>query len=370
VYAADCSTGDCIEAFILLTFAFRRGIVVFNKPIVLVVGAGASFDTYGLPLGSKLASDIAETTDFYFANYSHRPTRGDADFYEGVIWRKFNSDRDGLNRYTAAGQRLAAALGSAVSVDDALHLLSDYPEAVQLGKMCIIRSILKAEGGSRIRFDRDSGRVDPNAGREGWIEQIFSMAITGYKLSQVASAFQKITFVNFNYDRCIEHYLFWSLQRIGIPEQDAQEIVDNLNIIRPYGTLGSILGGPSFLKFGEPRPPNLFDMISRIRTFTESEAMHDTDKLSQTLSDAAMVIFLGFGFHPQNLRLLARDKDTPVRRTKVLATVFGLNDANLSELKLAIARHLRFDTTHIETHPMTASEVLQKLRLKIVMGVG
>jgi hypothetical protein len=71
-----------------------------------------------------------------------------------------------------------------------------------------------------------------DAGRDGWIEQLFSIAIANHKLSELQNAFNNVTFVNFNYDRCIEQYLFWSLQRIGVPQADAVDIVGRLSIIR------------------------------------------------------------------------------------------------------------------------------------------
>ena len=140
---------------------------MFNHPVVIVVGAGASFDTYGLPLGTTLAAKIAEDTDFVFEHYSHRPTKGDADFFERNIWAKFNSNRDKPNLYTQAGQRLAAAISSTVSIDDALHQLSEFPEAIEIGKMCIIRSILKAEGKSELRNQAERQRPTADAGRNG-----------------------------------------------------------------------------------------------------------------------------------------------------------------------------------------------------------
>src|ERR1700722_7703616 len=176
---------------------------MFKKHIVIVVGAGASFDVYGLPLGGELAKRIASGLDFRFDHTQYRPTRGDADLYEHVLLRAFERDAEQLRRYVDAGHRLSAAIGATVSLDDALYQLSEHPEAVRLGKICITRSILKAEQSCGLKFDPNIGKPDPNAGREGWIEQIFSMAITGLKLSEIPGAFKNITFVNFNYDRCI-----------------------------------------------------------------------------------------------------------------------------------------------------------------------
>ena len=125
---------------------------MFNRQVVLVVGAGASHDKYGLPLGGQLASGIANDTNFYFEHIVNRPTRGDAVLFDEVIYRKFSHDRARLDLYTDAGHKLSAALGSTISVDDALDQLSDYPEAVQLGKICVMRSILKAERESVLKI--------------------------------------------------------------------------------------------------------------------------------------------------------------------------------------------------------------------------
>jgi len=249
--------------------------------------------------------------------------------------------------------------------------LSDYPEAVQLGKICVMRSILKAERNCNLKIEPRTRLLEPNAGKDGWIEQIFSMAITGFKHSEIKHAFKRITFINFNYDRCIEHYLFHSLQRVGLSADDATEAIQNLNIIRPYGTLGSVLpSSPSFLEFGAVPNHQLFDLIGRIRTFTESDALYDKGKLSQALTEASLIMFLGFGFHPQNLELIALSANQQLRRTKVLATVFGVDGANLPELRSTIHRVLRVADDMIETHSMSASEILQKLRMKIAMVAG
>jgi hypothetical protein len=343
---------------------------MYNKQVVLIVGAGASFDKYELPLGGQLASGIANDTNFLLGHIANRPIRGDADLFDSVIYSNFSHDRAALDRYTDAGHKLSAAINSTISVDDALFQLSDYPEAVQLGKICIMRSILKAERNSTLRTEGGIGELPTDAGRDGWIEHIFSMAITGFKLNEITHAFKRITFVNFNYDRCIEHYLFWSLQRLGISSDDASKTIQNLNIIRPYGTLGSVIPGtPSFLKFGAPAPSKPFDLINRIRTFTESDALHDKEKLSSALVDASLIAFLGFGFHPQNLKLLALSPSQQLRKAKVLATVVGVDGANLPELKSTLHHTLRIGS-EVETYNMTASEMLQKLRIKINLALG
>jgi hypothetical protein len=339
--------------------AERPGPGMFNKPVVFVIGAGASAD-YGMPLGGLLATTIASDTNFWF-DHSYRPTKGDADLFE-ILLRKFQNDRATLNSYTHAGQKLSAAVSSSVSIDDALHFLSDYPEAVALGKICIIRSILKAESLSTLRIRPETGEgLDTDAGREGWAEQMFSMAISGLKLSEIGSAFKNLTFINFNYDRCLEHYLFYSLIRLGISERDAEEIVDSVAIIRPYGTIGTVLPSDRMRVAFGARRVDAFGMIDRIRTYMQSDALHDRGHLQQIMREASMYIFLGFGFHKQNMQLLSLESEEGFRYVRTLATVKGIDRANLPDLTGAISRALKISEPSIEPFDMTAPEILAQL---------
>ncbi|MCK1584291.1 hypothetical protein IVB03_33310 [Bradyrhizobium sp. 168] len=344
---------------------------MFNRPVVFVIGAGASAD-YDMPLGGTLASTIAEDVNFRFrGNSRSEPIRGDNILYELLV-SKFNKDGAQLDSYVAAGHKLAAAISSAASVDDALYQLSEFPEAIQLGKACIIRSILKAERNSALKFSPDTGRLPDSAGKDGWIEQVLSIAIAGLRHAQFPEAFKKVTFVNFNYDRCLEHYLFWSFQRLGLSADEATKIVDGLTIIRPYGTVGSVLDGRlDHVPFGDGSRLDVFNMLDRIRTFTESDALHDKEQLERLLSEAFMCVFLGFGFHKQNLDLLARSKNLQKTEVpRILATIYKVHDGNLPALTTALADRLRVNNPRIELLPMKAPELLQELRLRLTLVLG
>lgn len=343
---------------------------MFKKPIVLVVGAGASFDKYNLPLGGKLAAGIARDTDFYWddSRLGNGPSRGSRELFEHFFFSKFAGS--GMNTVLPAAQKLSRAIASTISIDDALFLLSEQPDCVSVGKLCIMRAILMAEATSSLRVE--PGGLGHNAGRDGWIEQIFSMAITGLKVSQIAeNAFKNITFVIFNYDRCIEHYLYWSLRRLEIPAADARTAIESLNIIRPYGGLGSIFrDSKEHLDFGAEPRKDLWDHIGRIRTFTDSEVLHDPQKLSEAWATAQMVIFLGFGFHPQNMSLLAKHNLQNRRATRTLSTTIGVHPSIIPELRTALANLVMTDEGKVEPHDMTASTILTDLRWKITAAVG
>jgi hypothetical protein len=337
---------------------------MFNGPIVFVIGAGAGFE-YRMPLGSDLASGIARDTPFYFENYSSRPSRGDPDLF-AILYRKLASDPAALQRFVDAGNKLSAAISSSISIDDAIYQLSEIPEAVALGKLCIIRSILKAEGQSTLAISQRTGRLDASAGRDGWIEQMFSMAAANVKLNELKNCFKNVTFINFNYDRCLEHYLFWSLVRLGLDDHQAADIVDSLNVVRPYGTIGSVLSSrKNYMGFGSGLPPDPFPLLDRIRTYTES-GLHDKAELERIVLNANRFIFLGFGFHPQNMDLLTVDQATASRdRTTLMATVLGVHSGNLEIIKSRLQRALRIGQW-IDLYPMTTPGLLKDLRMKIL----
>jgi hypothetical protein len=343
---------------------------MFEKSIIFVVGAGASVD-YGMPLGSDLVERIAKDTNFYFDHLSTLPTRGDKFLFE-VLRHRFRHDPTNhkINRYLSAGQLLASVLTSAISIDDALYQLNETPEAVELGKACILRTILEKESKSTLRSESGTDRPAKDAGKDGWIEQVFSMAITDLRQSEIkGSAFHNVTFINFNYDRCIEHYIYHALLRIGLPPPDAKSTVEALTIIRPYGSLGPIFQGSNSLPFGNfNQRQDFFPMIDRIRTYTESEAIHDREQTERLITDAAMVVFLGFGFHRQNLELL-KPKETGFRNAHIIGTVVGIYHGNLPALSDSLRGLFRSDKGP-ELIDMTSAALLRALRIKIMMLVG
>jgi hypothetical protein len=330
---------------------------MFNKPVVFIVGAGASKD-YSLPLGGQLASTIAKDVENI-----DESTNGDTNLYNTL---SSIYGHESIPKYVAAGRELAKILPSSVSIDAALNHLSDYPEAVDLGKICIIREILAAER-------RCPLHLRPETRNDGWIEELFSMAIDGPKRADLPGAFGKVTIINFNYDRRLEHYLYWSLQRIGLSVQEATAIVSKLSIIRPYGTIGSILPeAPDFVQFGAAAERvNVPHAIKRIRTYTESP-LHDPKTIRTAMASAAMYVFLGFGFHRQNLELLSVLEVMPVRsdRTDILATVVGVDRAIIDGLRRSLEATVKVHFDRIVPLDKTATQMLRDLRLGIMMAVG
>ncbi len=151
--------------------------------------------------------------------------------------------------------------------------------------------------------------------------------------------------VVFNYDRCIEHYLFHAFQTYyGIRPQDAASLVAELAIYHPYGTVGQLpwqcVPGNAVIQFGaDPGPQQLLNLSRQIKTFTEGTDPNSSEivAIRKVMRDATKLVFLGFAFHPLNMKLLWDAETQTDGAKKCFATAKGISDSDLSIIKSHLA---------------------------------
>src|SRR5712692_7461207 len=154
--------------------------------------------------------------------------------------------------------------------------------------------------------------------------------------------FRNVTLINFNYDRTIEHYLYSRLQtNFGFESIEAAEAISSLQMIRPYGSVGSLpWQNGNKVPYGDHirRDHNkMFLLAQNVRTYTEQNLSHDLQSAIQAAMNAArLVVFLGFGFHQQNMSLLQATTGAEWRRA--LGTVMGIDSPHFANMKITIAR--------------------------------
>jgi hypothetical protein len=200
--------------------------------VLLILGAGASAE-FGLPVGAKLKSAIAQGVNLNVER--GEVLSGDSGLFE--TFKRYCSDR---SRATEMGRELGDVLRTLNTIDEALHFLSSQPDSVVLGKLAIVRNILAGERDSALGLGSDG---DPGLERASatWIAQFFSMVLEGLKREAVGECLANVTVINFNYDRSLEHYLFWALQQFGHVERDIAKLaVRRMNVVRPYGSIGKL----------------------------------------------------------------------------------------------------------------------------------
>ncbi len=302
---------------------------MFRAKTVFVIGAGASFEV-GLPLGTDLLGEIVKLTDIKF-DY-HRQISGDHVVLNALkIALDEGADVTKLNEHIKAGWQLAASSRQAKSIDAVIDAL-ECPKVELVGKVGIARAILAAEESSRFfASERDyPDRIDIKKFEKTWYAQLSSILFDGLRKSEVDRVFENIEIINFNYDRCLETYLAHSIaDYYGLKLSETQRIVQTLVMHRPYGSIGKLpwYGGERpHVQFGRAGPQDIASAAGQVRTFTEQvEEGEALNAIRKAISGADRIVFLGFGFHRQNIELIAQGVP---KHCEILGTAHGLsNDA-------------------------------------------
>lgn len=309
-----------------------------NKTVI-IVGAGASHEV-GLPTGQALLDDIQGKVNLIDGNPSCQVVLNSLKFLCDSCPDEY-SDKFLLNDFCDAGKRMCLALPNSKSIDNFLDTnRGDY--CVELcGKLAIVEAILLSERKSALYFDPIGKNPWIGFGndkvRKSWFLKFMHELTENCTLGQLPDRLKKISFIVFNYDRCIEHYLFNAFQSTysGVGPVEAAELMCYLSIVHPYGTVGDLewYGDGLKVKFGEEvEPERLLELTSSIKTFTESrdETTEDLNLMRKALQESTLVLWLGFAFHPLNLKLLQfEDNGYHSGRGNHYATAYGLSDDDI-----------------------------------------
>ena len=328
-----------------------------DKNFVFVVGAGASKEL-GLPTGKELLETISSLakSDYDFGRQQTRNNVNEeiANGISALCNRPISSNTD-FNSRRAEMLRKAAWLSKisllAPSIDNVLHTHKEDADIVNIGKIMIAHCLMVAERSSLIyntSQQNGSESIFPFVGvfngeqrylSETWLGELFRLLVEMRDFNEFIRALQRITFISFNYDRCIEQFLVsCATVYFRLTDPQAQTVLANLKIVRPYGTLGS-LHTANGLVYGYGRNgADIVQVSAGIKTFTEQivDAKLDSD-IQDAFKEAEVVFFLGFGFLDLNLELLF--KKAPFNVVSVLGTHYGMStdSAGIVEKKLTRA---------------------------------
>ena len=337
-----------------------------HKKIVFVVGAGASKE-FGLPTGKELLNSISNLAK------KATPLRRDGDpfqldqsFHDAVI----ELARRGPEQHLDLGSRIFNLKEKAVwlsriallapSIDNVLHTHKNNQDIVDLGKIMIMKCLLDAEKSSlisnRIDRGRPSGMFEFSSFRNGestyvadsWLGELFALLVELRNFDQFLEALSFITFISFNYDRCIEQYLTsCAMVYFRLDETQARLVLENIKIIHPYGTLGKLSVFSDFvLGFGETSQ-DLINESKKIRTFTEQvDNIEFNEDIKDAFDSPEIVFFLGFGFLDLNLELLFRD--SPFDAKRVLGTHLGMSGDSAAIIETRLIDSLMFGKDEYE----------------------
>lgn len=310
-----------------------------QKKLAIVVGAGASKE-YSLPIGSELKAKIGKLLDIRFENGFQQNT-GDhliMDAFRRICQLK-NED---ANDYLQAAWRIRDSLPQAPSIDQFIHTQRGDSRIETCGKLAIVRAILQAEASSSLYIRRDSARdnLDFKRTENTWLDSLFRVVIDGCTAEELDERFSAISLIVFNYDRCIEQYLFHALRNYyNINDQRAAALIARIRIYHPYGSVGELpwQNPLEHVAYGAaPSADQLLTLKDGIKTFTEGTDPDSSDLalIRAALGFAPRVLFLGFAYHQLNLALLAPTAINPEDGSRrIIGTALGLSAADCSEIQ-------------------------------------
>jgi hypothetical protein len=305
---------------------------------LIVVGAGASAEL-GLPTGSDLKKNIAKLLDIRFDDWGSRLISGDHQICDAL---RAHVSGGGINPHLHAAWRIRDALPQAISIDNFIDCHQDDALLTICGKLGIVRGIPKAEKKSALYVDPRGQKRHPNfaAFSDTWFEPIMQLLTQNCQLAGLQERLSRLTFVIFNYDRCVEHFLYHGLQSYyGIPDGEAAKLLRTLTIYHPYGAVGSLPweGGANRIEFGgEPGANGLLQLAAEIRTFTEGTdpASSDIQAIRSKIRGADVSLFLGFAYHSMNLSLLRSDgPHIDPSSARYFGTTYGMSQSDSDLVK-------------------------------------
>lgn len=305
---------------------------------VFVIGAGASNEV-GLPTGAELKENIKKLLDIRFDGFNNRVEKGDKKIAETlkIQCEKLCTIKDEidskLDHFIRVCHVIKGAISLPGSIDEYIESHKDDEHISFCGKLAIVRSILEAEKSSSLYFDTSRSNFSEKlkALESTWYIRFFQVLTKGgCDKYEIKERLKTITLIIFNYDRCVEYFMFNALKvYYNIPDDEVTEMLNSLKIFHPYGSIGALPWydrSDSMVFGGDPESKTYLSLSQKIKTFTEviDTESHDIMEMHKHMAKADKLIFLGFSFNELNMKLIMpqkRDKSFP----KCFATAYKIS---------------------------------------------
>lgn len=289
---------------------------MITKQTTFILGAGFSYELR-MPLGSELKGMIHKACVQMLLHGARSPA--DQACFMAV-------DLNAARLMTAL-RTIRDALDHHSSIDNLVHHFAHQEDVAKIAKIRIAEAILERERGcawaATSREEEEyhvRHRMTIERANRSGLKALFEVIMAGCSRSLIEDAFASIGFINFNYDRTLEHYLLNALQqRSQLAPEEAARIVQGLKIWRPYGPVGDIpLTTGRGVPFGAEHI-DLAQVASNIRTYSEAVSDAELADARDFLSNSTQIVFLGCAYHRQNLELL-QSRNGHTSRLKVYGT--------------------------------------------------
>ena len=326
----------------------------------LIIGAGANREIE-MPDGAELLAKIAGGFEFerLTSDVKSRDLVALAQLFQRIA-PDLGMTYDEL---VAGATAIRDATLVSTNIDAILEQYGHDPAVQAAGKIAIVYYTLQAESKSTLAVEPRAKDELPLRGTENWLFQLGQLIVKGVPRAKAEECFEKLSIVCFNYDRAIEHYLPWVVQRaFGMSYEESCELVaGRLRIVHPYGVAGRLpwQDAEKTVAWGTEEPEDYVGLSKRIFTASQRASSRQFQSyLRAEMSRAKRLAFLGFGFDPMNVAMLfdELEHDNP----DMLISLVGVGETEQKAILRLIHRLTGItDDSLITLEQMKAFELLR-----------
>lgn len=297
---------------------------MIDKKTVFILGAGASCP-YGYPTGAGLRQEICES---FKGQYRRHVEATESN--SSVRERKFQEIGNFVDKFEKSSTK---------SID---LFLARNKSLAGMGKYVIAFKVLEAEQKSRFRERSFNPQQD-------WYFYLFNRLTDELEKKERLNQFHRnnVSFITFNYDRSLEHFLFESLRNSfsEIPENEIINEIKQIKIIHIYDKVAPLRWQDEQEGIGykpEVSKGTLKTFSRNLKTIYEALSSAPIDEARALIEDAKQIFILGFGYATENMVIVKLPELIPPD-CGVYGTALGLEEKEIKDVRSAIVSGLRPD---------------------------
>jgi hypothetical protein len=326
---------------------------LFKHSYTFIIGAGAS-KPYNYPTGPELYNQIRKFYTHHVKDACNSSPRSTDEISQIRKAKDFVQE---------------LGLTSHVSIDKYININSGFNEQ---GVLAIATQIYACECQSKL---------PPIHNPEGdWYSWLYEKMTDGINSPGELMKFieNRISFITFNYDRSLEHYLFENLyglfKNTNVSRKQVAEVLNHLEFIHIYGQIGKLpwqkgvfsedpstvdFGINGIVKYGDS---NFKPYLVAQKALKNIDVMYSSRRDNEILikardiiKSAERIVFLGFGYDKQNLEIL--DLPKLLNGKQVYGTALDKTKHEIEEIRASLMQNNIHITPDI--HPVDCLNLLR-----------
>jgi len=280
---------------------------MIKQKTVFILGAGAS-KPYGYPTGEELKKYICNDI-----------------IHDSVDFFRYDRYSPYITKSNELIQNFTKSTNKSIDL-----FLTRNPQFEKLGKFFIAFSIMKSE--------LESKSPDQIDNVEDWFSELFDRITDELTEPNSVNNFlnNNFSFITFNYDRSLEHFLFQALTNsyTNTNPKEIAKILLKIPIVHVYGKLVDLPweNSKTYLPYKEINYNSVSQLAKNINVIYSNRIDEERImKAKKLIKDADRIFFLGFGFASENMKILGIP-DSLDRNKRIYATAYKNKDKEIQNL--------------------------------------